>query len=68
MFLTLPKITLNGGFKPLKTSCRKLITEYKDSLAGSTKTSADKQHFPELLCKLLANVGKRCIRKINGEN
>ena len=41
-------------FKPLKTAWRKIITEYKDSPAGRMKTSLDKQHFPELLNKLLS--------------
>ncbi|XP_065671384.1 uncharacterized protein LOC136089338 [Hydra vulgaris] len=40
-------------FKPLKTAWRRIITEYKDSPAGCTKTSLEKQHFPELLNKLL---------------
>ncbi|XP_065650607.1 uncharacterized protein LOC136078741 [Hydra vulgaris] len=40
-------------FKPLKTAWRRIITEYKDSSAGCTKTSLEKQHFPELLNKLL---------------
>jgi len=43
-------------FKPLKTAWRKIITEYKDSPAGCTKTSLQKQHFPELLNKLLIAV------------
>ena len=41
-------------FKPLKTAWHKIITEYKDSPAGCTKTSLDKQHFPELLNNLLS--------------
>ena len=38
-------------FKPLKTAWHKIITEYNDSPAGRTKTSLDKQPFPELLNK-----------------
>nr|XP_047139688.1 uncharacterized protein LOC124815264 [Hydra vulgaris] len=40
-------------FKPLKTAWHKIITEYKDSLAGCTKTSLEKQRFPELSNKLM---------------
>ena len=40
--------------KTLKTAWRKIITEYIDSPAGCTKTSLDKQHFPEFLNKLLS--------------
>ena len=41
-------------FKPLKTAWRKVNTESKYSLVGRTKPSLDKQHFPELLNKLLS--------------
>ena len=41
-------------FKTLKAAWCKIITECKDSAAGRTKTSLDKQHFPELLNKLLS--------------
>ena len=36
---------------------RKIITKYKDSPAGRTKASLNKQHFPELLNKLLSALG-----------
>ena len=51
-------------FKPLKTAWRKIITEYKDSPAGRTKASLDKQQFPELLNKLLTALGPNQARNL----
>lgn len=43
-------------FKPLKVAWRKVLTEYKQCISGSKKTTLDKEDFPALLKKLMSQL------------